>query len=132
MDKLTNPFSKCLIIMYLCSAWPILLTAQQGTLPRQLDSMIQLVGTLNDPTEKAKMLNTISFHFLNVDAQKAFEFAQKALKQAEEHQLVEQMGQAQNNLATYYVYKSEMEKALDAYEKSMDYFKRVGMDNEMV
>lgn len=98
----------------------------QASMQSQLDSMHRHFQTVTDPEEKVKTLNAISFQYLEIDAQKALEYGQQALKLATEHGLMVEMGKACNHIASHYIVISDLKQAIQYYEQSLQYFQQAG------
>lgn len=102
------------------------LHAQESAVQARLDSLERLILAEKDPEKKADLLNTLSFSYLEVDAEKTRAYGQQALDLAKKHDLTKEMGRAYNNLANHALFSGDMQGALAEYEKSKRYFEQAG------
>ncbi len=101
------------------------LQAQASLLPT-LDSLERRLQTVTDLEEKTKILNSLSFQYIDIDAGKTLEYGQMALALAKEHGFTKEIGRACNNIANHYVYLSDVDQAIRYYEQGLEYFQQAG------
>lgn len=99
--------------------------AAQAPMLQKLDSMERALSAIDAPEQKTGLMNNLAFAYLNVNPQKAFEYAQRALALARENKLVPQIGKAHNHLASFYAGSGQVEKAFAHYDSSL-YYNRQG------
>lgn len=96
----------------------------QPSIPRQLDSMEKQLTLVTEPRNKIDLLNKIAFGYLVLDTEKTLKYANEALDLANKSNADGQIGDAYNNLACYYFYKSDLAQTAKYYEQSIYYYEK--------
>ncbi|MFM9949176.1 MAG: tetratricopeptide repeat protein, partial [Saprospiraceae bacterium] len=119
-------FALRIILLSVMVATVSLSLPAQASLPATLDSLERRLQTVTDPEEKTKTLNALSFQYVEIDIGKTLKYGQMALALAKEHGLTTELGRACNNIASHYLYSSDIDQAMHYYEQSYEYFHQAG------
>ncbi len=96
--------------------------------PQKIDSLRQLLKTSKN---KSEIFNKISSEFIHTSKDSAIKYANTAFIIAKKENNLSQIALALKTLGTINFYKGKIDKALQKYAESLDFYKKTG-DNEGV
>jgi len=112
---LTRQIKYLLLVLSICFCHFALL-AQQN----KIDSLISLLKTAKEDTNKVITLNMISWQILNTgDYERALKYGEEAHVLAKEINFKKGIAIAHNNIGLIHFYKGEYDKAVECYSKSL-------------
>jgi len=91
----------------------------------KLDSIVRELPKYNDDTNKVRILNTISFEYMNIDPDYGIRKGTDALNLAEKLQYQIGIARAYNNLGSNYCVKSDFPGALSYYFRSLKIYENL-------
>ena len=87
---------------------------------QKTDSLISVLNKTRDSDQKTGILIQLSIEYETTDLQKSFDFAKKALQEAEKKKTSNLLSEAYNNIANVYEYRSITDSSLIFHKKALE------------
>ena len=116
---------KKLIATHLVLAAGIFLSAQAQN-QNKIDSLLEVLKTAKEDTNKAKVLINISKLYYTNDPQKCFEYAKLALSLAQKLNYTKCIIRSWQNIGIYYYTQGELQQSMDYCKKAFDAAEHAG------
>lgn len=116
----------CIVLLMLA----VFYAAAQPRQGKKIEELTQKLEQAVLDTQKANILNALSFEMRRADTAKAYEYAEQALRISVREQYPAGEVGAYSNLAEYYRIKGDLELALELYHKGLGICEEVGLERE--